>query len=404
MKRFLFLAAFAAAALVSCSKAEVETSYLPGDKAVQFRTNLNYYTVKAAIEENVLSDVKVIAGAPINQTVTGAPDAGTMTVSPTLYWGAGQTAPTKFIAITGGQTSPVVDAYNVLSGEYNYAYCAKLMSAVATTEVGETVDLEFHHIFSKLVINITNNLGADQVSTVNVSNIASVGTINFETREVTITGPYTTNANAYEETENSKYVFALLPQTATPVITITTGLGATYTFTASDAFSFQGAKVATINITLNSTTSSGSGLTSVGAMNIEVADWVADETVMEGTGSTNLSDNYWYIEGTINDTSWDTAFPMQMTAANVWEADFTYQATGLSGEGFKLHKTTGWGSSQAGYDPANAIVAADGETWYYVWPNKNDNGNIKLGASGSYHIVCDFTKGSDGQFMISINS
>ena len=402
MKRYLFLAALAAAAFVSCNKAEVETPYVPGDNAVKFKTNLNYYTVKAAVEENVLSDVKVIAGAPINQTVTGTPGVGTMTVSPTLYWGAGQTAATKFIAITGGQTNPVVDSYNVLSGEYNYAYCAKLMSAVATTAVGETVDLEFHHIFSKLVINITNNLGADHVQTVNVGAIASVGSVNFETRAVTITGPYTTNANAYEEVANSKYVFALLPQTATPVITVTTDLGATYTFTASDEFTFQGAKVATINLTLNSTTSSGSGLNSVGAMDIDVVDWVADATEMDGDGATNLGDNYWYIEGTVNSTSWGTGYPMQLTAANVWEADFTYQ-TGADNEGFKLHKTTGWGSSQVGYDPDADPIAA-GDSWYYVWPNGNTNGNIKLSAAGSYHIVCDFTKGSDGQFKITANN
>lgn len=404
MKRSLFFAAFAAAALVSCNKAEVETSYLPGDKAVQFRTNLNYYTVKAAIEENVLSDVKVIAGAPINQTVTGTPGAGTMTVSPTLYWGAGQTAPTKFIAITGGIATPVVEGYNVLEYGYNYEYCAKLMSAAATVEPEETVALNFQHIFSKLIINITNNLGADVVSTVNVGNIASVGDVNFETRAVTITGPYTTSCNAYAETDNSKYVVAILPQTAAPTITVTTSLGATYTFVMDpeDPFTFQGGKVATVDLTISAGSSAGSGVASVGAMEIDVTNWAADATEVEGEGSTNLSDNYWYIEGTINSTVWGTAFPMQLTATNVWEADFTYQ-TGAANEGFKLHKTTGWNSLQVGYDPENATVAADGETWNYVWPNSNDNANIKLPAAGSYHIVCDFTKGDHGAFKVSAN-
>lgn len=403
MKRIFFIAVLAAAAFVSCQKAETEATYEPGESPIRFTTNLNYYTVKAAVEENVLSDVKVIAGAPINQTVTGTPGAGTMTVSPTLYWGAGQTVATKFIAITGGITEAVVENYNVLEYGYNYEYCAKLMSAVDTVEPEETVDLSFQHIFSKLVINITNNLGADVVSTVNISNIASVGTVNFETRAVTITGPYTTNCNAYAETDNSKYVVAILPQTATPTITVTTSLGATYTFVASSAFNFQGAKVATIDLTLTAGSSAGSGLTSVGSMTIDVTDWAADATEFAGDGETNLSDNYWYIEGTVNDTEWGTAFPMQLTATNVWEADFTYQK-GAGNEGFKLHKTTGWGSSQVGYDPGADPIVAAADTWYYVWPDGNTNGDIQLSAAGSYHITCDFSQGSDGKFEIKANS
>lgn len=392
MKRFFFIAALAAAALVSCNKAEVDT-YVPGDNPVRFSTNLNYYSVKAAVDENALADVKVIAGAPINQTVTGTPAGSSLTVSPALYWGAGQTTSTKFIAITGGQTNVSVDSYNVLNSAYDYSYCAKLMSAVATTDVGETVNLEFHHIFSKLVINITNNLGADHVASVDVSGIASVGSINFETRAVTITGPYTTNAPAYEETANSKYVFALLPQTATPVITVTTNLGATYTFTASTPFTFQGAKVASVDLTLNSTTSSGSGLDAVGAMDFVVTNWAPDDTVMGGTNNTDLGSNYWYMEGSINDTVWGTSFPMLMTATGVWEADFSYQVPAdASMEGFKLHKSTGWSSLQLGADPDHNIFPADG-TMVYGWKDGNSNANIKLSAAGNYHIRYDFTDG-----------
>lgn len=403
MKRIFLFAALAVAAFVSCEKAETEATYVPGENPIRFTTNLNYYTVKAAVEENALSDVKVIAGAPINRTVDGTPAAGTMTVSPTLYWGAGQTVATKFIAITGGITTPVVEGYNTLEYGYNYEYCAKLMSAVANVEPEETVDLNFQHIFSKLVINITNNLGADVVSTVSIGGIASVGDVNFETRAVTITGPYTTSCNAYEEVANSKYVVAILPQTATPTITVKTSLGATYTFVASSAFNFQGAKVATIDLTLTAGSAAGSGLSSVGSMTIDVTDWAADATEFEGAGETNLSDKYWYIEGTVNDTSWGTAFPMKMTAANVWEADFTYQK-GAGDEGFKLRKQGGFGAGQVGYDPAAEPITAAADTWYFVWPDGNTNANIKLSAAGSYHITCDFTQGSDGAFEIKANS
>lgn len=403
-KVFLGIMAVALVA-TACHKSEVKTPYVAGENPVRFTTNLNYYTVKAAVEENVLTDVKVIAGAPINKVVSGTPDGKTMTVSPTLYWGAGQKEATTFVAITGGQTNAVVEEYNVLSGAYDYAYCAKLMSAAATVEPEKTVELNFKHIFSKLVINIDNQLGADKVASVSVGKIATVGKVDFEKAQVTITGEATSACPAFEETANEKYLLALLPQKAAPEITVTTQLGATYTFVmdAEKPFDFQGAKVATVALVLKGGSYTGGGLNAVGDMSIDVTDWAADATEVAGEGSTTLGDNYWYIEGTVNDKTWGTAFPMTLTAENVWEADFTYQA-GAEGEGFKLHQTTGWDSKQVGYDPnpeEDKVVKADGETWFYVWPNSEYNGNIKLPAAGAYHITVDFSKGNDGMFMIS---
>jgi len=389
MKKTLFSVLALAVTVIACQKNSVPVEYVPSENAVQFTTNLNYYTIKSAVAENALANVKVIAGAPINSTVSGVVDGNSMTVSPTLYWGAGQTAATKFVAITGGQTSVSVENYNVLSGVYDYEYCAKLMSAVDTAEPEETVDLTFEHIFSKLIINVTNNLGADVVSSVVVSNIASVADINFETKAVTIKGEYNTSAPAHENTANSQYAVALLPQTATPTITVTTSLGATYTYVLSSAFTFQRAKVATVSLTLEGASSSGGGMSAISAMTVDVTDWAADNTAVAGSGTTNLGDNYWYIEGTINDTAWGTAFPMLQTSTGVWEVNFSYQ-TGAGNEGFKLHKSTGWSSDQIGADPSSPVYPSDG-TAKSGWQDSSLNANIKIAAAGNYHLKYDST-------------
>ena len=394
MKKLLTIFA-AAAALVACQKA-AEPQYVPGKEAIKFTTNLNYYTVKAAVEENVLSDVKVIAGAPINQTVSGTVSGSEMTVSPTLYWGVGQTMETKFVAITGNQASAEVTAYEVPTGtSYDYAYCAKLMSASASVAPGNNVELSFEHIFSKLVINITNNLGADAVKSVVVGGLAAVADINFETRTVTIDPSATYDASfpAHELTAGTAYELALLPQTAAPTITVETNLGAVYTFVVDGTtkFTFQRAKVATVDLTLNGATSSGGSTQNpVPAMTISnVADWAADNTVVAGDGNISLSDNYWYIEGTVNGESWGTAHPMKCTATDVWEVDFTYQK-GAADEGFKLHKTSGWGSTQIGANPADNVFPVD-NSMVYGWKTNNDN--IQLAAAGKYHIKYDFRDG-----------
>ena len=403
MKKLLTIFA-AAAALVACQKA-AEPQYVPGKEEIKFTTNLNYYTVKAAVEENVLSNVNVIAGAPINKTATGTVEGTSMTVSPTLYWGVGQTMATKFVAITGGQTNTEVTAYEVPTGaSYDYAYCAKLMSASATVAPGDPVELSFEHIFSKLVINITNNLGADVVTSVEVGGLAAKADIDFDTKTVTIDAadPYTASFPANELTAGTAYELALLPQTAAPTITVTTSLGAVYTFVVDGTtqFTFQRAKVATVALTLNGATSSGGSTQNpVPAMTISgVADWAADNTAVAGDGNITLSDNYWYIEGTVNNTSWGTAYPMQCTAPDVWEVDFTYQK-GAADEGFKLHKTTGWSSSQIGADPSANVFPADG-TMTYGWKTGNDN--IQLAAAGKYHIKYDFTDG-DKVFITTID-
>ena len=395
MKKILIFFA-AAATLVACQKT-VEPQYVPGKEAIKFKTNLNYYTVKAAVDENVLSDVKVIAGDPIDQVASGTVEGTTMTVSPTLYWGVGQTKATKFVAITGGQTNIQVNEYKVVNpgGTYDYAYCAKLMSASGTATPGNEVSLSFEHIFSKLVINVDNKLGADVVSSVEVIGLANTAAIDFDAKTVTIdpADNYDSTFPAYEHTANAVYELALLPQTAAPTISVTTILGAQYTFVVdgTQQFEFQRGKVATVNITLSGATISGSSTqTPVGSFTINpVADWTEDTTAMPGEPMMGLSDNYWYIEGTVNGTSWGTAYSMTCTATDVWEADFTYQK-GAADEGFKLHKTTGWGDAQLGADPDNRVFPADG-TLTYGW--KAGNENIQLAAAGKYHIKYDFTDG-----------
>ena len=333
MKKALIVICALSAALVACNKNEPAKEL--GSREIKFTTNMNTYTVKAAVDENVLADVKIIAGAPINQTVDATPTqtdlAGTLTTNPVLYWGVGQTEATKFVAITGSQTNAVVDNYDMLGyGSYDYVYCSKLMSATATVDPEQTVALNFEHIFSKVLINITNNLGADAVQTVTFGNIAASSKVNFETRAFENLGTQDKVLPAYEITANAQYAVVVIPQTARPVITVTTQKGAVYTFTVDTDFAFQRAKVATVTLTLNPATSSSSR-TPVGAANFTVTDWAADATAFTGSGDMN-TDSYWKIFGKVYSTAdkdnkpgaWEKQYPMTFNADGKWEVTINY--------------------------------------------------------------------------------
>ena len=332
MKKSLLILFAAAAALVACNKeANVKDA---SSREIRFTTNLNTYSVKAAVEENVLESVKIIAGAPINTTVSATPTqtdlAGTLTTSPVLYWGVGQNESTKFVAITGGQENVVVNEYNMLDMGYSYAYCSKLMSAVATVAPENTVELSFEHIFSKVVINITNNLGSDEVASVAFNKVAAQAKIDFEHRTFENLGEQTASLPANEITANQKYAVVIIPQTARPEIVVTTQKGAVYTFTVNADFTFQRAKTATVELTLNPSSSAGTRA-QVGVMNFVVVDWQADNTAMSGEGTLN-QDAYWHIFGKVYSEAdktnkpgaWEKRYPLAYNVDGKWEITINY--------------------------------------------------------------------------------
>lgn len=390
MKKSLLILFAAAAALVACNKAAVEDSSL---REVKFSTNLNTYTVKAAVEENVLDNVKIIAGAPINKTVSATPTqtdlGGTLTTTPVLYWGAGQTESTKFVAITGGQENIVVDNYDMLSLGYDYAYCSKLMSAVATVAPENTVELNFEHIFSKVVINITNNLGSDAVSKVEFKKVAASAKVNFETCTFENLGEQTATLPANENTADSQYAVVIIPQTARPEIVVTTQKGAVYTFAVNADFTFQRAKTATVALTLNPSSSIGT-LSAVGSMTFTVTDWLPDTSTMTGEGTMNL-DEYWHIFGKVyteadktnKPGAWEKRYPLAFNSDGKWEITINYDPSMTPGDdGFLFVK----GDTYLGMWEGSANVLAAG---YELKTTERVNILTEDADGGKYQFVLD---------------
>ena len=213
MKRILFALAIATAALCACNKAE-KTVTPDGLKPVRFTVeNLGTYSFKSTValgEENC-SKVGIYA-ADLGANNVQATVSGTSLIpATTIYWGFGQgdNEETTFIARYPHADAAISGAYDIpgdQSSEEAYSYHANVMTAktVATPNPG-TVAFNFKHPFAKVVVDITNNLGADAVASVVMKKVKLNATaFDMNTAPATITLADTkTDVTAYRAILNT---------------------------------------------------------------------------------------------------------------------------------------------------------------------------------------------------------
>lgn len=427
MKRFLFLAVLAAAAFVSCNKAEVETPYVPDTaNAVKFKVeNLGSYsfTKAVAIGEEGTSSVGIFA-SDLNATNVEATVAGaTLTPSSTIYWGVGQTSASTFCAVypyDNGRSATTFD-YVIPADQSNadtFTYQDNLISAVTSAKPSDdAVSFTFKHPFAKMVININNqNAGGDIVSSVVVKGLKPSTQIDVTTAPATVTlaaeaadvTPYSVSSATQTTLQ---FALILAPQEATPEIVVTTALGSTYRFNLSAAYTFEAGKVAATSLTLAPVSGGGSGISQSAVENITfTADaWGAETNTNSTSGETTYGD-YWYAIGTIYGTdntveAWSTDFPLTYNANGTWAITINYDesiATGSQGLGLKFRKfnsTTAadakW-TTQLGFytGTSDDYKLASGESYdelHYV-EGGVDPKNIRLAETGSWTLVLDGVK------------
>ena len=427
MKRYLFLAALAAAAFVSCNKAEVET-YVPDTaKAVKFTVeNLGTYsfnTKAVAIGEEGTSTVGIFA-TDLNATNVEATVAGTaLTPASPIYWGVGQTSASTFCAIypyAAGRTATTFD-YVIpadQSAADTFTYQDNVITAVTSAKPSDAaVAFAFKHPFAKMVININNkNAGGDVVASVVVKGLKSSTQIDLTAAPATVAlateaSDVTPYAVSTATQATLQYALILAPQEATPEIVVTTELGSVYRFNLSAAYTFEAGKVAATSLTLEPVSGGGSGITQTAVENISfTADaWGAETNANSTSGETTYGD-YWYAIGTIYGTdntveAWSTDFPMTYNANGTWAITINYDesiAGPTQGLGLKFRKFNSataadakW-TTQLGFYTGtdDNFTLADGASYdelHYVEAS-GDPKNIRLAETGSWTLVLDGVK------------
>ena len=241
--RKIALCALAAAALCSCSKKVTVIAV----HEVFFTASVKTYNTKASDSAFENGDkVRIMAGSPIGETSVGTIRGNLIHPDVPMYWIKDQKESTTFAAIyqadgVAGVSSSL--SYDLLGGgSHDYSVHNKLLAAVSTVKPLETVEFEFKHPFSKILINVTNKLIDSEIQKVEVTDIVMKGKVNLEEKTLELTGPKET-FEAYK-LANSKYAAVVMPQTAAPVIMVTANgvryrfeLVAPFTFAAGFAYS-----------------------------------------------------------------------------------------------------------------------------------------------------------------------
>ena len=374
MKRFLFFAAFAAAALVSCNKAEVETpkTVSESSRTVEFVTE-NFYSFDTKAAMAASSHIGIYATAPAeggvnaDYTVGAMPTAepavnGTLTGS-AIKWGVEQvgTATTStFFAIYPYENEADRNnfdedtdiAYTITdassdAGSLEYArdfmVARTVQSPGADVENPNKVTFNFTHPFAMLRYVITNT-SDDAIRDVKISGVHTSGNLAFATAAITPSGDAQTAFQLAQESVVDNvltfYVVIVPEENINPTITISTWSGATSSFSLSASRDFVAGKKYTAAITYNHThTVVTSNRTAVA--DFTVSEW-AEENVTAGVeaGYSSDNDNWPVVRGEgITGSSWDGGLPMSCIGQNSYRKVITLEGDGT--HAFKVYKASG---------------------------------------------------------------
>ena len=423
MKKTLFCALAAVAALVACNKAEVSTPVVSdASRVVSFKAE-NLYTFQTKAMES--GTVGIWAGAPINEENKAYTISGSTLSGSSILWGieqAGTDTPSYFFAMyprvdeasfthgTGYSFGIRVDTGDHKTEDIATAeqfMVAATKAAPGTGETPATVAFSFTHPFAKIVYNVTNN-SDDAVRCATIQGVYWNGTIDYTEAEAlgaktvtaTLSGSVTDGTEAhntylnggYDEGEG-KYVFHTITMPSaglTPVIKVFMWSGATYSFSIDGTLTAEAGKEYTANITI--TNANDHGQSSVGrtmTASFTATDWTAGEgpTLASGDGYSATEIDHWgYIKGDLNETlnGWQTDLPMKCIGNDKWEVTLTSDAN----KHFKpVMKSESDGSltwyGQSSYD--------DGNQRSNISSSAPDNLWIK--DAGEYKITVDITNG-----------
>ena len=361
---------------MACNKTEAPVSEPASDSVVRFSSNLQTYTVKATALDG--KTVKIVAGAPIAKTVNAtASTDGKLTPATELHWVKDQTSKTTFTSVYPADIDLTADGkvldYNLIfndAQDFDY-HSAVLTAAAKDVNPNTTVNFEYKHPFSMLLVTVNNQLeGTPAISKVNVSDVALAGTLDVAAGTV---APATTLAAADATLKDGKYGVVIMPQSAKPVLNITVG-EKNYKFVLNTAIDFKANKRYNATVTIKDSTpvvEEGEAVT----FGFTVTEW---EDATDEINYVDISEQ-WSVIGKLQDTNWDTDFVMaEGTTPGVLELEITYKA----GDEFKLRKAASWEGSAG----LKAGVTTVGDDAWDGFLTTSDN-NIKLAAAGVYKLT-----------------
>ena len=371
MKKLFFVLCAAAATLAACNKAEVAAPVANDNaRVVKFETaNLYSFDTKTAIAADthvgIYATSPATGGANADYTVGTMPsaDPGTLTGS-AIQWGVtqvGTNTSSKFFAMYPYENTTernTFDAEHPITytiandGDEAYAqdFLVDVVDQAPGTDVEHPNDVSFNleHPFALLRVVITNT-SDDAIQKVEISGVKKEGTLAFNTAAVTATETAAVTLRNMPrvsgETGNATYTFysVIIPQTASPVIKITTWTNATSTYNLATSQAFAAGNQYTANIAYSHTHDVRTSVLDA-SIGFTVTDWTVNN-LNSGNAISNNSDyasstNDWpIIRGSgFTNASWTQGIRMNCIGENSYRAVITM--TGDDGE-IKVYKENG---------------------------------------------------------------
>ncbi|MBR6458373.1 MAG: fimbrillin family protein [Bacteroidales bacterium] len=241
-----------------------------------------------------------------------------------------------------------------------------MASARVTTADGD-VNFHFHHVLSKIIIHIDNQL-EEEISEVFMGDIyGAIRVYPYDLVNFELSGtPGTIKAGAVT-TAAGDPAWALIvpPQTGRPTILITTVSGKQYTCTTEGYIGFENGCCYNANVTLDENLISTE-------FTEEVTEWVDNKDLM-------FHDFDWGLTGSF--TNWSYDYQMGRTAdKGIFELELALEL----GDEFKFRRDFDWDFNYGIGEMGDAVEVAEG-----TYPLTRNGSNITMATDGRWKITLD---------------
>lgn len=381
------LAALAGTVLAGCSSLKEEGGNASKD-AIKFTASIGTYQVKAtdtAFEEG--DAIGLFADYPVNvQNLSMTWSNGTLAPETPVYWGADQFVDQSagfyaYYPYNAALTERYIELFSVQEDQTTHeGYTASdLMIAGTMASPAEgTVNLNFIHRMTKLVLHVENRLTDAAVTAITVGNVylGVSGRLDSSDRLRYAGDPGSVKAGKVV-LESGEVVWQAIiapGQYVKPAIIITMEDGKEYVYNADYEVSFSPSRCYNATVIIDETSVS-TDFTS------NITDWWDGSWFWFSQNVPSPYDGEWSLIGTIYDTMWDTDFQMENWGDNIWYTRLTY----YEGQEFKFRMNWDWTMNLGG------VTAADGGWQTVLQEGDNalsqDGPNLMLPATGYYDIL-----------------
>ena len=387
---------FAGAALLSlvlagCSSLK-EESGTAGKEKIKFSATIGSYQVKATDTAFEQGDaIGLFADYPI-EGVWNLPmtwNNGSLTTEAPVYWGSSQYVDQASLFVAyypydAALEELYLNTFTVQEDQTTHeAYTASdlMIASTLAAPADGTVNLNFIHRMTKLVISVDNRLTDAAVSSITVGNVylGVSGELNSDNELYPVGDPGSIKAGKVVLEDGSEAWTAILApnQNITPSIIITTDDGKEYVYHSDYNVWFAPSRCYNAMVIIDESSIS-TDFTS------NVTDWFDGGWFWFNQNVPSPYDGEWSLIGTIMGTSWDTDFRMTNVGGRTWYYKLAYH----EGQEFKFRMNSDWSTNFGGIFPDDGgwqTVLQPGEATAMV----QDGTNLMLPSDGYYDIYLD---------------